>query len=92
MQCPAKLQVLREIASAVSCIHGANIQHCDLKPDNVFFGQDGHTRLADFGISNKSTRRIKGANLEGDMGGRNSVEMVGTPGYITPVGTVASCS
>ncbi len=47
--------------------------------------QDGNVRIADFGISNKSTARIKGANLKGDMGGRNSVEMVGTPGYITPV-------
>ena len=42
-------QVLRQIASAMACLHHADIQHRDLKPDNVFFGFDGDIRIADFG-------------------------------------------
>ena len=38
------------------------------------------------GVANKSTTRIKGGAIRGDYGGRNSIEMMGTPGYITPVG------
>lgn len=65
-------------------MHHADIQHCDLKPDNVFFGRDGDVRIADFGISNKSTKRIHGAFVSGDKGGSNAVNIIGTPGYITP--------
>jgi len=43
-------QVLVQVASALACLHRADIQHCDLKPDNVFFGQDGLVRVADFGM------------------------------------------
>eukprot|EP00750_Incisomonas_marina_P025457 INCI548.1.p1 GENE.INCI548.1~~INCI548.1.p1 ORF type:complete len:524 (-),score=76.73 INCI548.1:677-2248(-) len=78
-------KVLRQIASAMACLHHADIQHRDLKPDNVFFGFDGDIRIADFGVANKSTTRIKGGAIRGDYGGRNSIEMMGTPGYITPV-------
>ena len=128
--CVVYVQVLVQVASAMACLHRADIQHCDLKPDNVFFGQDGHVRVADFGryvlllgrvvwqqkstntntntrhanlrrsillnwqwtvcfaatgISNKSTSQIRGARLKGDTGGFNSVELIGSPGYIIPV-------
>jgi len=41
------------------------------------------------GISNKSTSQIRGGHIKGDTGGFNSVELIGSPGYIIPVRIVA---
>jgi serine/threonine protein kinase len=46
---PLVAQMLRQIAAGVACMHNADIQHCDLKPDNIFIGRDGDVRIADFG-------------------------------------------
>ena len=43
------VKILRQIAAGVACMHNADIQHCDLKPDNIFIGRDGDVRIADFG-------------------------------------------
>jgi serine/threonine protein kinase len=40
-----------EIALALRSIHGFNVLHRDLKPDNVLIGEDGHIKLTDFGLS-----------------------------------------
>ncbi|KAK2950518.1 putative serine/threonine protein kinase [Blattamonas nauphoetae] len=44
-------QYLCEIILAVEFLHKFNIVHCDLKPDNILIGADGHLRLTDFGLS-----------------------------------------
>ncbi|KAK2947102.1 putative serine/threonine protein kinase [Blattamonas nauphoetae] len=44
-------QYLCEIVLAVEFLHSHNIVHCDLKPDNLLIGADGHLRLTDFGLS-----------------------------------------
>ncbi|KAK2958762.1 putative serine/threonine protein kinase [Blattamonas nauphoetae] len=45
------IQYLTEIILAVEFLHSNNIVHCDLKPDNLLIGSDGHLRLTDFGLS-----------------------------------------
>lgn len=49
------------MASAIACLHVADIQHCDLKPDNIFFGRDGDVRVADFGTTPVSSRSVTAA-------------------------------
>ncbi|KAA6398754.1 MAG: putative Serine/threonine-protein kinase AtPK1/AtPK6 [Streblomastix strix] len=44
-------QFLAEIVVAVEFLHTHNVVHCDLKPDNLLIGSDGHIRLTDFGLS-----------------------------------------
>ena len=46
-------QYLRQLASAVAALHSADIQHCDIKPENIFLGFDSNIRLADFGESKR---------------------------------------
>eukprot|EP00750_Incisomonas_marina_P027721 INCI6225.9.p1 GENE.INCI6225.9~~INCI6225.9.p1 ORF type:complete len:523 (+),score=71.85 INCI6225.9:716-2284(+) len=77
-------KTLRETAAGIACLHNVDIQHCDLKPENIFFGQDGHVRVADFGISNKSTLRIPKSTSMRYRGPKTTIESIGTPGYIAP--------
>lgn len=70
-------------ASAVGCltrglsaIHGSNVVHRDIKPQNVLccgFGEDEIVKIADFGVA-------RPAGMLATFGGI----MVGTPGYAAP--------
>ncbi|KAK2950114.1 putative Ribosomal protein S6 kinase alpha-6 [Blattamonas nauphoetae] len=53
-------QYLCEIVLAVEFLHAHNIVHCDLKPDNLLIGADGHLRLTDFGMSFEAIFHIRG--------------------------------
>jgi len=48
------LELVVEIAHALSIIHAAGVLHLDLKPGNIMLREDGTVALIDFGIS-KST-------------------------------------
>jgi serine/threonine protein kinase len=40
-----------EIGEALRHVHARDVLHCDIKPENVGLGADGHLRLYDFGQS-----------------------------------------
>ena len=44
-------QYLMDIASGLRYLHLHHIAHRDLKPDNVLLGQNGHCKIADFGVA-----------------------------------------
>lgn len=67
--------VLRQIASALVCLHQNKIAHCDLKPDNFLFegpGDDARVKIIDFGMARALRRREYLKHLRG------------TPYYIAP--------
>mgnify|MGYP001190751378 CR=1 FL=1 len=66
-----------ETLSALGHLHSVGIVYRDLKPDNVLVRSDGHTVIADFGISK---RLREGADAET----QEANSMVGTPGFIAP--------
>lgn len=70
------LELIEEIAHALSIIHGAGIIHNDLKPGNVMRRDDGSVALIDFGIS----RRYR-SDLDPDD---EEEEVWGTPYYMSP--------
>ena len=67
------LQVTLELAEALDCAHGQGVVHRDLKPPNILITEEGHAKIADFGIA-----KLNLASLT--VTGRT----VGTPAYMSP--------
>jgi serine/threonine-protein kinase PpkA len=70
----AALRYFLDIAWALDYVHGANVVHRDLKPQNILFRADGALVLVDFNIS--LDPELQPLTRHG--------ELVGTPRYISP--------
>ena len=67
------LQLVLELADALDCAHSQGIVHRDLKPANILMTEDGHAKIADFGVA-----KLNLANHT--LAGR----VLGTPAYMSP--------
>lgn len=56
-----------------SAVHCQKIVHRDIKPSNLLLGDDGHVKIADFGVSNQ---------FEGNDAQLSST--AGTPAFMAP--------
>ena len=65
--------MLDEVLAALVVAHGARILHRDIKPGNILFSTDGHTKVTDFGIA-------KTAEVSHTLTG----QIVGTLAYLSP--------
>ena len=65
-----KVKVLWEIAHGMKYLHKSGKIHCDLKPENVMFGEGMKVKIGDFGLS-----RDEGNTMTMGMG---------TPSYMAP--------
>jgi serine/threonine protein kinase len=67
------LQLTHELAEALDCAHGQGVVHRDLKPANILLTEEGHAKIADFGVAklNLANHTLSGRAL-------------GTPAYMSP--------
>lgn len=70
-----RLNISRQIASALTAAHGIGIVHRDLKPSNILVRRDDVCKLVDFGIA----RRLTAASRITNTG-----QTPGTPAYMSP--------
>jgi serine/threonine-protein kinase len=66
--------VARDVARALAHAHEQGLVHRDVKPQNVLVGEDGRTRVTDFGIA----RALEGPERT------ESGTILGTGGYVAP--------
>ncbi|XP_056911527.1 calcium/calmodulin-dependent protein kinase kinase 1 isoform X3 [Takifugu flavidus] len=64
---------LRDVILGIEYLHYQKIIHRDIKPSNLLLGDDGHVKIADFGVSNQ---------FEGNDALLSST--AGTPAFMAP--------
>lgn len=80
------LRVMKEVAAAIAAAHEVGVTHRDLKPANILLGEDGRTRVLDFGIARITARlAVEDDSLPlGDDERSGLLSVVGTPRYMAP--------
>ncbi|MBI5779175.1 MAG: serine/threonine protein kinase [Planctomycetes bacterium] len=69
------LDIVKEVASALSVAHRKNIIHRDIKPENIMINSNGEVKLMDFGLA----RVLDVASNLSRTG-----DILGTPYYLSP--------
>ncbi len=67
------LGLVREIAEALDCAHSAGVIHRDLKPSNILLTEDGHAKIADFGVAKLNLSELTSCG-----------QILGTPAFMSP--------
>ncbi|MCK6458886.1 MAG: FHA domain-containing serine/threonine-protein kinase [Planctomycetes bacterium] len=71
------MEVIDKLADVLRLVHGKNIWHRDIKPQNVLMDRDGEIRLIDFGIATVEREHDDAAETAEGL-------IMGTPAFLSP--------
>ena len=81
LETPEIAGIASQIADALSVAHGKGVIHRDIKPGNIFIGEQGHVKVLDFGLA----RRLPPPDAETGMEGSTIPgRPLGTASYMAP--------
>jgi serine/threonine protein kinase len=69
--------IAAELILGIEHLHARNILYRDLKPENILLDEDGHIRLADFGLAKDSYDEAMPKNIVAQS-------FCGSPAYLAP--------
>jgi serine/threonine protein kinase len=88
------LDIILQVASALSHLHAHGVIHRDLKPENILISENGDIKVIDFGISQliQEEDRLLGERRPRGLGTPfyMSPEQIGSPGKITTLADIYS--
>src|SRR5215472_2981711 len=67
------VSLVREMAEALDFAHSRGVIHRDLKPSNILLTEDGHAKIADFGIAKLNLSELTVCG-----------QILGTPAFMSP--------
>jgi serine/threonine protein kinase len=67
------VNLVRELAEALDFAHSQRVIHRDLKPSNILVTEDGHAKIADFGIAKMNLSELTASG-----------QILGTPAFMSP--------
>jgi TolB-like protein/tRNA A-37 threonylcarbamoyl transferase component Bud32 len=78
------LDIIVQVASALTAAHAAGIVHRDLKPENVMLRPDGLIKVLDFGMAKLPPAPATTADATRSVAHTDVVMVVGTIAYMSP--------
>eukprot|EP00928_Gymnodinium_smaydae_P097233 TRINITY_DN8759_c0_g1_i3.p1 TRINITY_DN8759_c0_g1~~TRINITY_DN8759_c0_g1_i3.p1 ORF type:complete len:606 (-),score=91.54 TRINITY_DN8759_c0_g1_i3:468-2285(-) len=83
------VKFMGDVVAALKHVHGLDIVHRDVKPENVAIGMDGKARLMDFGIAVSSSDELELCTPRGSLG-YTAPEILSKKPYSFPVDVFAA--
>ena len=77
---PELWHFIRDVSSGLAYLHGHEILHRDIKPDNILVNSDGDYVISDFGIST----RMRSTMRRSSMRQNKDADISGTIAYMAP--------